>query len=84
MAHFINLRYKCKGFNFNAEINIHFYFNKKEDNIPIKLYNLDKPEWNTKTINFISFDSVISFDFIYKESIKWINEVLGLNYELEK
>lgn len=111
MARLINLRYKCKGFNFDAAIDIndtlhsYFNFNKRKYNIPIELYNIDKPDWDTKLIclnkeNFIEnpdntkdvinepdsifCHSVVSFSFIYNETIKWINEVLGLNYELEK
>lgn len=102
----INLRYKCKGFNFDAAIDIHgiLYSYSDENTIPIELYNLDK-EWDIKVIyltkeNFIEkYDSIhnvinepdssfshsfISFGFIYNETIKWINEVLNTNYELEE
>lgn len=106
----INLRYKCKSFNFDAAIDIHDILHshlspdEKENNISIELYNLDKPDWDVKVIylekeDFVethddikgkinepdsSFShSFVSFGFIYNETIKWINEILNLNYGLE-
>ena len=111
MARLINLRYKCKGFNFDAAIDVYdtlhscFNLNEKEYNIPIELYNIDKPDWDVKLIclnkeNFVEnpdninsvinqpesslCHSVVSFGFIYNETIKWINEVLNTNYKLEE
>lgn len=102
----VNLRYKCKGFNFDAAIDIHgiLHSYSDENTITIELYNLDK-DWDNKVIylnkeNFVekynSINNVInepdstfchsfvSFGFIYNETIKWINEVLNTNYELEE
>lgn len=77
-----NIKYTVNGMLFDAAVdwdwNLHLYelfTEKKEDVLPIELYNCDVPEWGISMV-YQNGRSSVDFDDIVKHTKEWIKEMM--------
>ena len=76
-----NIKYTVNGMLFDAAVdwdwNIHCYelfTEKKENALPIELFNCDIPEWDIRIV-YQNGRSDVDFDNIIKQTKEWIKEM---------
>lgn len=76
-----NIKYTVNGMLFDAAVdwdwNMHYYelFTEKKENVlPIELYNCDIPEWDIRMV-YQNGRSDVDFDNIIKQTKEWIKEM---------